>query len=47
MLIVSPTQWQMVRDWHKFAEPPSGTGPFRLTKLVPRERLELEAVKDY
>ena len=47
MLIVSPTQWQKVRDWRKFAEQPSGTGPFRLTKLVPRERLELEAFKDY
>ena len=47
MLIVSPTQWQKVRDWRKFAEQPSGTGPFRVTRFVPRERLELEAFKDY
>jgi peptide/nickel transport system substrate-binding protein len=47
MMIVSPVQWQKFKDWRKFADQPSGTGPFRLTKLVPRERLELEAFKDY
>jgi len=47
MLIVSPTQWQKFKDWRKFAEQPSGTGPFRVTKFVPRERLELEANKTY
>jgi ABC-type transport system substrate-binding protein len=47
MVIVSPAQWQKVRDWRKFAEQPSGTGPFRVTRLVPRERLELEANKSY
>src|SRR5205814_939701 len=29
------------------AEQPSGTGPFRVTKFVPRERLELEAYRSY
>ncbi len=47
MLIVSPAQWQKFKDWRKFAEQPSGTGPFRVTKFVPRERLELEANKAY
>ena len=47
MLIVSPAQWQKVKDWRKFAEQPSGTGPFKVTKFVPRERLELEANKAY
>jgi peptide/nickel transport system substrate-binding protein len=47
MLIVSPAQWDKVRDWRKFAEQPSGTGPFKVTKFVPRERLELEANKAY
>jgi len=47
MLIVSPTQWEKVKDWRKFAEQPSGTGPFRAVKFVPRERLELEANKAY
>jgi ABC-type transport system substrate-binding protein len=47
LVIVSPAQWQKVKDWRKFAEQPSGTGPFRVTRLVPRERLELEANKQY
>ncbi len=47
LLIVSPAQWAKVKDWRKFAEQPSGTGPFKVTRLVPRERLELEAFKDY
>ena len=46
MLIVSPTQWQKVKDWRKFAEQPSGTGPFKVTKFVPRERLELDAQQE-
>jgi len=41
-LVSSPTQWEKVgKDWNKFASEPSGTGPFRLTRLVPRERAEL------
>lgn len=41
-LISSPAQFEAVgRDWNKFASTPSGTGPFKLDKLVPRERAEL------
>ncbi|MES2190678.1 MAG: ABC transporter substrate-binding protein [Pseudomonadota bacterium] len=41
-LISSPAQYEKVgRDWNKFASQPSGTGPFKLDKLVPRERAEL------
>ncbi|HEX2012007.1 MAG TPA: ABC transporter substrate-binding protein [Roseateles sp.] len=41
-LIGSPAQWEALgRDWNKVASQPSGTGPFRLDKLVPRERAEL------
>ena len=41
-LISSPAQWEKLgRDWNKFASQPSGTGPFKLDKLVPRERAEL------
>jgi len=41
-LISSPAQWEKLgHDWAKFALQPSGTGPFRLDKLVPRERAEL------
>jgi len=42
LLIGSPTQWEKLgRDWSKVATAPSGTGPFRLEKLVARERAEL------
>ena len=38
----SPMRWKEVGgDWGKFAERPSGTGPWKLEKLVPRERAEL------
>jgi ABC-type transport system substrate-binding protein len=47
MVIVSPAQWTKVKDWRKFAEQPSGTGPFKVTRFVPRERLELDANKAY
>jgi len=41
-LISSPAQWEkMGRDWNKVASEPSGTGPFKLARLVPRERAEL------
>jgi len=41
-LIGSPVQWEKLgRDWAKFATQPSGTGPFKLDKLVPRERADL------
>ncbi|GAB3765298.1 ABC transporter substrate-binding protein [Ramlibacter monticola] len=41
-LMSSPAQWEKVgHDWNRFASQPSGTGPFRLDKLVPRERAEL------
>ena len=41
-LISSPAQWEKTgKDWAKVAFQPSGTGPFKLDKLVPRERAEL------
>jgi peptide/nickel transport system substrate-binding protein len=41
-LISSPAQWEKLgRDWNKVASQPSGTGPFKLDKLVPRERADL------
>jgi ABC-type transport system substrate-binding protein len=44
----SPKQWEAVgRDWNSFASKPSGTGPFKVERLVPRERLELVANRDY
>jgi peptide/nickel transport system substrate-binding protein len=45
---VSPTQWEKAgRDWRALANSPAGTGPFKLNKLVPRERAELEPNRDY
>ena len=41
-LISSPVQWEKLgKDWNKFASEPSGTGPFKLARLIPRERAEL------
>lgn len=41
-LISSPAQYEKVgRDWAKFAFEPSGTGPFKLAKLLPRVSLEM------
>src|SRR6195256_4455951 len=47
-LISSPAQYEKVgKDWDKFAMTPSGTGPFKLDKFVPRERAELVRNADY
>jgi len=44
----SPAQWEKLgRDWNKFSQQPSGTGPFRLEKLVARERAELVRNSNY
>lgn len=48
LLMASPAQWEKHRAaspspeaaWNAFAAAPAGTGPFRLTRLVPRERAE-------
>ena len=41
-LVSSPAQYEKVgRDWDKFAQTPSGTGPFKLDVFKPRERAEL------
>jgi peptide/nickel transport system substrate-binding protein len=43
VLYTSPTQWEKAgRDWRAFANHPAGTGPFTLSRVVPRERAELE-----
>jgi peptide/nickel transport system substrate-binding protein len=44
----SPSQWEKLgRDWSQVAMHPAGTGPFKLTRLVPRERAELEPFLEY
>lgn len=34
-------------DWAAYATQPSGTGPYRYDRMIPRERLELVPNKDY
>src|SRR6201987_5814622 len=47
-LVSSPAPYEKLgKDWDKFAKEPSGTGPFKLTKLVPRELAELSKNNDY
>ncbi|MEH2475974.1 peptide/nickel transport system substrate-binding protein [Nitrobacteraceae bacterium AZCC 2161] len=42
LLFTSPTSFAKAGDWTKVATlPAAGTGPFRIIKVVPRERVEL------
>jgi ABC-type transport system substrate-binding protein len=48
ILMASPAQWEKVdKDWAKFHATPSGTGPFKVDKYIPRQRVELVPNKDY
>ncbi len=48
VLIVSPTQWEkMGRSWTEFAKQPSGTGPFRITRVVPGQYVEMSRNEAY
>lgn len=48
LLIASPVQWEKLgRDWGKVAFQPSGTGPWRLERLVPHERADLVPNPEY
>lgn len=48
VLYSSPAQYEKLgRDWNKFSQQPAGTGPFRLDKLVPRERVEMVRNPNY
>jgi ABC-type transport system substrate-binding protein len=48
MLMVSPTQWEKVgRSWVAFAKEPAGTGPFRITKVVTGQFVEMSRNEAY
>lgn len=48
ILMSSPAQFDNTgKDWNKFAQDPSGTGPWKLTKMVPRERAEFVPFKGH
>jgi len=47
-LIASPAQYEKLgRNWDEFRKQPSGTGPWKMETLVPRQRMELVANKEY
>jgi peptide/nickel transport system substrate-binding protein len=48
IMMSSPAQWEKVgKSWDAFAKTPSGTGPWKLTVFVPRERAEMVPNKEY
>jgi ABC-type transport system substrate-binding protein len=48
ILIASPKQWEATgKDWNQFAKTPSGTGPWKLAALAPRERAEFVPFKEH
>ncbi len=55
LFMASPAQWDRHRAaspnaeaaWGAFAREPSGTGPFRVSRFVPRERLEMVRFDGY
>lgn len=48
LLIVSEAQYENLgRNWDEFRRKPSGTGPWRMEALVPRQRMELTPNKEY
>lgn len=48
ILIVSPAQWAATgKNWASFAKNPSGTGPFKITKVVLGQYAELSRNEDY
>jgi peptide/nickel transport system substrate-binding protein len=48
MFFSSPAQWENLgRDWNAFEREPSGTGPFKLESITPRERAVLVPNADY
>jgi ABC-type transport system substrate-binding protein len=48
IMMSSPAQWEKVgKSWEAFAKTPSGTGPWKLTAFVPRERAEMVPNKEY
>lgn len=43
LFLVSPQQFEAVgRNWAEFSRQPSGTGPFRITRVVPRTSIEMQ-----
>ncbi len=45
--MASPTQWEKTKSWEEFVKHPSGTGPFMVQEIVPRERAVLVRNPNY
>ncbi|HEX2943284.1 MAG TPA: ABC transporter substrate-binding protein [Rhodopila sp.] len=48
VLMVSPAQYEAVgKNWAAFGKKPSGTGPFKITRVVPGQYIEMVRNEDY
>jgi len=48
ILMASPAQWEKTgKNWNTFAKTPSGTGPWKLETIVPREKAEFVPFKGH
>jgi peptide/nickel transport system substrate-binding protein len=48
LLMVSPTAWEKAgRNWAEFGKTPAGTGPFKITKVVPGQLVEMSRNQGY
>ena len=48
ILIASPTQWDKLgKSWPNFAKAPSGTGPFKITRIAAGQYVEMSRNTDY
>ena len=48
ILVASPTQWDKLgRSWQSFTKGPSGTGPFKITRVVAGQYCEMTRNDDY
>ena len=48
IMMSSPANWEKVgRNWDAYGRQPSGTGPWRIVSVVPRERAELVPNPEY
>jgi ABC-type transport system substrate-binding protein len=48
VLIASPAQWEKSgKSWVEFAKKPSGTGPFRISRVVAGQYVEMSRNEDY
>ena len=48
IMISSPANWEKQgKNWDNVAKAPSGTGPWKITNFVPRERVEMVPNADY